>query len=90
MHARSLQESGNDPGKDNYVNINLKKGDVIYGLTPGQSSFYTTLSSIKNSDFSKVKLNQGLQIAAHPKLDYRKMVTAYEVLEDTQVAFSKV
>jgi len=97
-YARSLQGSGNYPGKDVYRDITLKKGKIIYGGTPGQSEFYTTKSALNRSDFSSGKLFDGLQVApgnpayvpVHSTTGLnRPGVTAYEVTSDIPAAFGR-
>ena len=85
--AQSWQGTGNYPGVDNYKNINLRKGTVVYGGVPGQSEYYTTASALERSGYNAEKLFSGLQVAPHPDYGYRPGVTAYEVMEDTPAAF---
>lgn len=97
-YARSLQGSGNYPGKDVYRDITLSKGTVIYGGTPGQSEFYTTKSALERSGFSSERLFDGLQVApgdpsripTHSITGLnRPGVTAYEVINDIPAAFGR-
>jgi RHS repeat-associated protein len=85
--AQSWQGTGDYPGIDNYRDITLKKGKIIYGGTPGQSNFYTTESALKRSNNAAKKLFEGVQVSPHPQFGYRPGMTAYEVLEDTPAAF---
>ncbi|MCU8488010.1 hypothetical protein M2G38_22155, partial [Vibrio vulnificus] len=96
--ARSLQGAGDYPGKDSYRDIILKKGKIIYGGTPGQSEFYTTVSALKRADYSSEKLFNGVQVApgdparipVHPITGlYRPGVSAYEVVDDVPAAFGR-
>lgn len=81
-----------------YRDITLKKGKIIYGGTPGQTSFYTTESALNRSGYSSQELFDGLQVApgdpahipVHPITGLnRPGVTAYEVLEDIPAAFGR-
>jgi len=87
--ARSLQGSGSYPGVDRFRDITLQKGKVIYGGAPGQSTFYTTESGLARAMGSRTTLFKGLQVAPHPSFGYRQGMTAYEVLQNTPVAFAR-
>ena len=87
--ARSLQGFGQYPGVDEYTEITLKKGTIIYGGSPGQSNFYTTVSAIEKSGRNAQKIWRGLQVAPNDKYGYRSWMTAYEVTEDVVVAVGK-
>jgi hypothetical protein len=87
--ARSLQGSGNYPGVDQYMQVTLKQGTIVYGGAPGQSHFYTTADAVEKTGRSASRLFQGLQVAPHPIFSYRPGVTAYEVTEDVVVAFGR-
>ena len=71
---------------DEFTTTTLKAGDKIYGLTPGQGQWYTTMEMVKKSGYSYTNLYNGLQIKPHPTLGYRTSVTLYEVTQDVVVA----
>jgi RHS repeat-associated protein len=85
--ARSFQGSKKYPGIDRFRDITLKKGTIIYGGYPGQSTFYTTLNALRRGHGSAASLFGGLQIKAHKDFGYRSRIAAYEVLDDTPAAF---
>lgn len=72
---------------DNFKTVILKKGDKVYGLLPGPSSWYTTAASVEQSGYNQITLNQGLQIKKSPSLGYRTSVAEYVVKEDIIVAY---
>lgn len=74
---------------DEFTTITLKKGTKIYGLAPGQSTWYTNLEALEKSGYSYKKMYEGLQIAPHDVFGYRKQVTVYELTEDVTVATGK-
>ena len=74
---------------DEFTTITLKKGTKIYGLTPGQSAWYTNLVALEKSGYSYKKMYEGLQIAPHEVFGYRTQVTVYELTEDVTVATGK-
>lgn len=97
-YARSQQGIGDYPERDVFRDITLKKGKIIYGGTPGQTSFYTTKSALERSDLSAERLFSGLQVSpgdasripVHPITGlYRPEVTAYEVIDDVPAAFGR-
>ncbi len=87
--AKAWQSGGGKyPQVDDWQNITLKKGTVVYGGTPGQSNFYTTEEAVQASGNSQSNLFSSLQVAPHPDLGFRPGMTAYEVTEDTPAATS--
>jgi len=95
--ARSQQGSGAYPGVDKFKDITLKKGKIVYGGAPGQTSFHTTASGLSRAGGSSSKLFKGLQVGkagpnrpSHPITGkYRPGVTAYEVIKDAPSAFGR-
>jgi hypothetical protein len=85
--ARSLQGTPDVPGIDNFKDIALKKGKIIYAGYPGQGYFYTTASALRRVRDNSVVFNRGLQIPPHRSHPLRTRYAAYEVLEDTPAAF---
>jgi hypothetical protein len=83
--AKALQR---DAGyqEDSYKITNLTKGEKVYGLTPGQSFWFTDLESVEKAGYSYKELYEGLQIAVNEDYGYRKTITVYEVLDDFKVA----
>lgn len=87
--ARSMQGSGNYPGSDNFINITLRKGTIIYAGSPGPTGFFTSERTILLAGGDATVLFEGLQVAPRAGL-YRPGVTAYEVTQDVEAAFGLV
>ncbi len=86
-YARSLQGFGDYPGVDDFRDIVLKKGTFIIGGYPGQSPFYTTVSTLRRAGHSARELFGRLQAKVSKNHGPRTRVAVYEVMEDTQAAF---
>jgi hypothetical protein len=76
------QTEGDVYHADSYEVVKLKKGDIIYGMLPGQSVFYTDEATLKAGDGSYQTMYRLLQIRPHPVYGYRTNVGKYELLED--------
>ncbi len=87
--AIAIQTDGGTYQADEYSVIQLKKGDKIYGMMPGQSAFYTDKATVDKAEGSYVKLYEMLQISPHPEFGYRTQIATYEVLKDMWVATGK-
>lgn len=87
--ARSMQGSGNYPGSDNFINITLRKGTIIYSGSPGLTGFFTTERTILQAGGDATVLFEGLQVAPRAGL-YRPGVTAFELTQDAEAAFGLV
>lgn len=70
---------------DDWGTTSLPSGTKVYGGLPGQSSFYTTASTVEAAGGSRTTLFQSLQVEPHPELGYRPMVGEYEVVTDLRV-----
>jgi len=75
---------------DSYEVTRLRKGDIIYGMLPGQSAFYTDKATVDAGKSSYEALYSLLQIRPHPVYGYRTKLGKYEVLEDMNVASGKI
>lgn len=84
--AVALQTSGGTYKADAYDVVLLHAGDVIYGMLPGQSAFYTDLATVESCDGSYVEMYRKLQMLPHAEYGYRTQLGAYEVKEDMWVA----
>ncbi|HHQ1176206.1 TPA: ribonuclease YeeF family protein [Listeria innocua] len=84
--ARSWQGGGKYPGVDDYEDIVLKVGDVIYRGEPNGSEYFTTKEVIENADISATKIFEGLQVEKHPIYGYRKSMTGYKVNSEVDAA----
>jgi RHS repeat-associated protein len=74
---------------DEFTGTILTKGTKIFGLTPGQTAWYTSADMVEASGMSYKILYEGLQIAPDLEFGYRQYVTAYEVTEDITIATGK-
>jgi hypothetical protein len=74
---------------DSYKIVNLKKGDIIFGMLPGQSVFYTDEATIKAGKGSYKTLYSLMQVRPHPVYGYRTKLGTYEVLSDMDVPAGK-
>jgi hypothetical protein len=84
--AVTLQTEGDTYEADDFDVTELKKGDQIYGMLPGQSAFYTSQATVEEAGGSYIKLYNLLQMLPHPEYGYRTQLGTYEVQEDMWVA----
>jgi hypothetical protein len=87
--AVSYQTQGQVYSADTYQVVKLKKGDMIYGMLPGQTPFYTDQATVDAGKESYKTLYSLLQIRPHPVYGYRTQLGRYEVLTDMNVASGK-
>ena len=85
--AKSWQGTDDYPGIDNYVDINVKKGTVLYRGEPNGSEYFTTLDAIKNSDHNATQLFEGLQVKPHDVYGYRGQVSGYAFNKTVTVGY---
>lgn len=71
---------------DIYHVVELRAGERILGMLPGQSAFYTNADTLAASGDSYVAMYALLQMLPHPEYGYREQVGVYEVREDMWVA----
>jgi RHS repeat-associated protein len=83
--ARNAQAGPPYGGQDIWAIGILKKGHVVYGGVPGQSAFYTDLTSVLASGFDRTVLSQSMQVAKHPALGYRPTVRAYRLKRNLRI-----
>ena len=84
--AISYQTKGGVYNADTYEVTKLKKGDIIYGMLPGQSAFYLDNATKDLGKGSYKTIYALAQIRPHPVYGYRTILGKYEVLEDMYVA----
>lgn len=89
FRAQNAQLAPGYGGQDNYLIVPLKKGALVYGGAPGQSSFYTDIGTVKASGLDQKDLFDLLQVAPNPRYGYRPTVRAYRVMEDMEVPFGQ-
>ena len=58
--ARSWQGTGKYPGIDDYVDVIVEKGTVLYRGEPNGTEYFTTLDAIEQSGRDAMKLFEGL------------------------------
>ena len=84
--AVALQTDGGTYSADVFHAVELHEGDIIYGMLPGQSAFYTDLSTVEACDGSYTEMYERLQMLPHPEFGYREQLGVYAVKMDTVVA----
>jgi RHS repeat-associated protein len=89
--ARMARETQLSSGyaADVWKNVTLPKGTIIYQGAPGASGFFTTERSLRKAGWSADALWDGLQVRPSRIFQPRKVAVAYELLEDTPVAFGR-
>ena len=85
--ARSWQGKEKYPGIDDYVDITVKKGTVLYRGEPNGTEYFTTLDAIEQSGRDATKLFEGLQVEKNPKYGYRVEMQGYVFNEDVASAY---
>mgnify|MGYP004639119195 CR=1 FL=1 len=75
--ARSWQGTGKYPGIDDYVDITVEKGTVLYRGEPNGTEYFTTLEAIEQSGRDATKLFEGLQVEKNPIHGYRGEMQGY-------------
>lgn len=84
--AQDWQTYGDTYQADIYHVIELKAGERILGMLPGQSAFYTNADTLEASGDSYVAMYSLLQMVPHPEFGYREQVGVYEVKADMWAA----
>ncbi len=82
-------EHGGYENADEWVEMTLKKGDIVWGGAPGQSNFYTTNEVAQMVGNDATMLYQGLQVGKGNHMYYRVGFAQYKVNQEVRVAFSK-
>lgn len=82
-------ENGGYGRADDWREVKLKKGDIVWRGEPGQSNFYTTNEVADMVGTDATKLYEGLQVGKGAFPTYREGFTMYEVQSDITVAYSK-
>ena len=85
--ARSWQGSGKYPGVDDYVDITVKKGTILYRGEPNGTEYFTTLDAIEQSDKVATKIFEGLQVEKNPIHGYRGIMQGYIFNDDVASAY---
>ena len=69
--AKSWQGTGKYPGIDDYVDVIVKMGTVLYRGEPNGTEYFTTLDAIEQSGREATKLFEGLQVEKNLVHGYR-------------------
>ena len=85
--ARSWQGAGKYPGIDDYVDVTIKKGMVLYRGEPNGTEYFTTLKAIEKSGRNANIVFEGLQVEKHPIYGYRGIMQGYVFNEDIASAY---
>lgn len=85
--ARSWQGTGKYPGIDDYVDVTVEKGTVLYRGEPNGTEYFTTLDAIEQSGRDATKLFEGLQVEKNPIHGYRGEMQGYIFNEDIASAY---
>ena len=75
--ARSWQGQGKYIGVDEYIDVTIKKGEILYRGEPNGTEYFTTLDAIEQSGREATKLFEGLQVEKHPIHGYRGEMQGY-------------
>ena len=85
--ARSWQGTGKYPGIDDYVDVTVENGTVLYRGEPNGTEYFTTLDAIEQSGRDATKLFEGLQVEKNPIHGYRGEMQGYIFNEDVASAY---
>ena len=85
--AKSWQEIGKYIGVDDYKNIILQKGKIIYRGEPNGTEYFTTKLAIEKSGRNATTIFEGLQVEKNPIHGYRGNMQGYLVNENVEAAF---
>ena len=85
--AKSWQGSGKYPGIDDYSDVVVKKGTILYRGEPNGTEYFTTLEAIEQSGRDSTKIFEGLQVEKHPIHGYRTEMEGYIFNEDLASAY---
>lgn len=84
--AVALQTSGGTYHADSFDVVKLHAGEVIFGMLPGQSAFYTDFATVAACGGSYLEMYDKLQMLPHPEFGYREQLGVYTVKTDMWVA----
>lgn len=85
--ARSWQGTGKYPGIDDYVDVTVNKGTVLYRGEPNGTEYFTTLDAIEKADRNATNIFEGLQVEKNPIHGYRGEMQGYVFNEDIASAY---
>ena len=85
--ARSWQGSGKYLGVDDYIDVTVIKGIILYRGEPNGTEYFTTLDAIEQSGRDATTIFEGLQVEKHPIYGYRGEMQGYQFNEDVASAY---
>lgn len=85
--AKSWKGTGKYPGIDDYVDVMVEKGTVLYRGEPNGTEYFTTLDAIEKSDRNATKVFEGLQVEKNPIHGYRGEMQGYIFNNDVASAY---
>ena len=85
--ARSWQGSGKYPGIDEYTDITVNKGSILYRGEPNGTEYFTSLDAIEQSRRDATTIFEGLQVEKNPIHGYRGEMQGYLFNEDVASAY---
>ncbi len=85
--AKSWQGKGKYPGVDEYTDVTVDKGTVLYRGEPNGSEYFTTLDAIEGSGRNATTIFEGLQVEKHPIYGYRSEMQGYVLNQDIVAAY---
>ena len=87
--AKSWQGKDDYPGIDDYVDVNMHKGDILYRGEPNGTEYFTTLDAIEDSGRNATTLFEGLQVKPHPIYGFRGQVSGYKFTKTVTVGYGQ-
>ncbi|MBO5239218.1 MAG: hypothetical protein J6B50_10680 [Lachnospiraceae bacterium] len=85
--ARSWQGSGKYIGIDEYTDVTVNKGTILYRGEPNGTEYFTTLDAIEQSERNATTIFEGLQVEKNPIHGYRGEMQGYLFNEDVASAY---
>ena len=87
--AQSWQGKDDYPGVDDYVDMNMHKGDILYRGEPNGTEYFTTLDAVEGSGRNATTLFEGLQVKPHPIYSFRGQVSGYRFTKTVTVGYGQ-
>ena len=87
--AQSWQGKDDYPGVDDYVDINMHEGDILYRGEPNGTEYFTTLDAVESSNRNATTLFEGLQVKPHPVHGFRGQVSGYRFTQTVTVGYGQ-
>ena len=87
--AQSWQGKDDYPGIDDYVDMNMHKGDILYRGEPNGTEYFTTLDAVEGSGHYATTYLEGLQVKPHPIYGFRGQVSGYQFTKTVTVGYGQ-